>query len=125
MRDSLDHPLPISSQTTTALVRRLVSDYGCAYWRRYALAFALMAVSAGCTALTAYLIGQVINAAYVSRSMHGIVVLCISVIAIFAAKGIATYGHAVILARIGNRIQAGIVIVARDARYISIASTIE
>ncbi len=106
MRDLLDNPLALSSQTTTALVRRLVSDYGRAYWRRYALAFALMAVSAGCTALTAYLIGQVINAAYVSRSMHGIVVLCVSVIAIFAAKGIATYGHAVILARIGNRIIA-------------------
>jgi ATP-binding cassette subfamily B protein len=106
MREPLDNPLPISSQGATSLVRRLVSDYGRVYWRRYALAFALMAVSAGCTALTAYLIGQVINAAYVSRSMHGIVVLCISVIAIFAAKGVATYGHAVILARIGNRIIA-------------------
>ncbi|MBN8958858.1 MAG: ABC transporter ATP-binding protein [Rhizobiales bacterium] len=106
MREPLDNPLPISSQGATSLVRRLVSDYGRAYWRRYALAFALMAVSAACTALTAYLIGQVINAAYVSRSMHGIVVLCISVIAIFAAKGVATYGHAVILARIGNRIIA-------------------
>jgi len=32
------------------LVRRLVTEQGIAYWRRYLLAFALMAVSAATTA---------------------------------------------------------------------------
>ena len=32
------------------LIRRLVKEQGAAYWRRYLLAFFLMAVSAGATA---------------------------------------------------------------------------
>jgi ATP-binding cassette subfamily B protein len=106
MPDRLDDPRAVHAQSAIALVRRLAIDYGRAYWPRYALAFALMAVTAACTALTAYLIGEVINTAYISRDMHGIVVLCVAVIGLFTAKGVATYGHAVILARIGNRIIA-------------------
>ena len=32
------------------LIRRLITEQGAAYWRRYLLAFALMGVSAGATA---------------------------------------------------------------------------
>ena len=106
MRDRLNDPMPASAQSASALIRRLAFEYGRAYWRRYAAAFALMAVAAGCTALTAYLIGKVINTTYVARDMRGIVMLCVAVIVLFAVKGAATYGHAVILARIGNRIIA-------------------
>ena len=47
------------------LIRRLVMEQGAVYWRRYLAAFALMAVSAATTAGSAYLLGQVINQAYV------------------------------------------------------------
>src|SRR6202043_1813353 len=57
------------------LVRRLVTEQGVAYWRRYLTAFALMGVSAGATALSAYILGQVINQAYVDKNLHGIVAL--------------------------------------------------
>jgi ATP-binding cassette subfamily B protein len=60
----------------------------------------------GATALSAYLIGQVVNAAYVSRSFPSVLALGLACVALFATKGIATYGQAVILARIGNRIVA-------------------
>ena len=65
-----------------------------------------MAVAAGCTALSAYLIGDVINQAYVNRSLRGIITLGIITVALFAIKGLATYGHSVMLLRIGNRIVA-------------------
>ena len=45
------------------LIRRLITEQGAAYWRRYLLAFVLMGVSAGATALSAYVLGQVINKA--------------------------------------------------------------
>ncbi|MGE0563831.1 MAG: ABC transporter ATP-binding protein [Pseudolabrys sp.] len=90
----------------TAVIRRLVSEQGLVHWKKYLTAFALMAVAAGCTALSAYLIGQVVNAAYVSRSFPSVLWLGIACVVLFAAKGLATYGHAVILARIGNRIVA-------------------
>jgi len=66
----------------------------------------LMAVAAGCTAFSAYLIGDVINQAYVNRSLPGIITIGIITVVLFAFKGLATYGHSVMLSRIGNRIVA-------------------
>ncbi len=92
--------------STVALVRRLLLDEALAHWPRYAFAFVLMAVAAGATALTAYLLGTMINEAYVRHNLSGIVVIGLLAIVIFAAKGLATYGGAVTLSRIGNRIIA-------------------
>jgi ATP-binding cassette subfamily B protein len=89
-----------------ALIRRLVTEYGLAHWKRYAIAFTFMAITAGATALTAWMMGVVINEAYVNRSFPGIVMLGIATIVLFAVKGGATYGQAVMLSRIGNRIIA-------------------
>jgi len=88
------------------LVRRLLTEQGLAHWPRYAIAFSLMALAAACTALSAYLIGSVINQAYVNRSLAGIITLGFVTVALFATKGLATYGHSVMLSRIGNRIVA-------------------
>jgi ABC-type multidrug transport system fused ATPase/permease subunit len=104
-----DHILPSADDArygTTALIRRLLAEQGFVHWRRYAFAFSLMAVSAGCTALSAYLIGNVINEAYVNKNLAGIFILGGVTAALFAAKGLATYGHSVILSQIGNRIVA-------------------
>ncbi len=89
-----------------ALIQRLLLEQGLVHWRRYAIAFCMMAVAAACTALSAYLIGDVINQAYVNRSLSGIITICALTVALFAGKGIATYGHIVVLSRIGNRIIA-------------------
>jgi len=88
------------------LVRRLVSEQAVVYWRRYALAFALMAVAAGATSGSAYLLGKVINQAYVDRNMQGIMFWSIVSLAVFSLKGAATYGHSVILTQIKNAILA-------------------
>jgi ATP-binding cassette subfamily B protein len=88
------------------LIKRLLTEQGLVHWRRYAFAFVLMAVSAGCTALSAYLIGDVINQAYVYRNLAGIITLGAITASLFTAKGMATYGHSVLLATVGNRIVA-------------------
>src|SRR5262245_22632672 len=88
---------------STALIRRLLAEQGLVHWRKYAVAFLLMAVAAGCTAASAWLIGDVINQAYVSRSLRGIVTIGLITVALFAVKGLATYGHSVMLSRIGTR----------------------
>jgi subfamily B ATP-binding cassette protein MsbA len=89
-----------------ALIRRLLAGQALLHWRKYAVAFTLMAVSAACTALSAYLIGDVINQAYVNHNLAGIVVLGAITAALFTVKGLATYGHSVLLSHIGNRIVA-------------------
>src|ERR1700736_3325238 len=88
------------------LIRRLITEQGAAYWRRYLLAFVLMAVSAATTAGSAYLLGEVINQAYVEKNVRGIAILSGITILIFMLKGAATYGHSVILSQISNAILA-------------------
>ena len=88
------------------LIYRLLTEQAFGQWKRYVVAFLLMAVAAAMTALGAYLIGDVINASYVDRNLTAIIVLAIVTAIIFMIKGIATYGQALMLARIGNRIIA-------------------
>src|SRR5438270_5230163 len=88
------------------LIRRLVMEQGFVYWRRYLTAFALMAVSAGATAGSAYILGQVINQAYIDKNVVGIAILSGVTVLIFMLKGAATYGHQVILSQISNAILA-------------------
>lgn len=89
-----------------AIIKRLVMEQGMVFWRRYVVAFLLMAVTAACTAASAYLLGKVINQAYVYRSISGIVTLSIVCIVIFTVKGLATYASTVTLATISNAILA-------------------
>jgi ATP-binding cassette subfamily B protein len=88
------------------LIRRLITEQGVAYWRRYLLAFMLMGISAATTAGSAYLLGEVINQAYVDKNVRGIAILSGITVLIFILKGAATYGHQVILSQISNAILA-------------------
>jgi subfamily B ATP-binding cassette protein MsbA len=88
------------------LVRRLIMEQGAAYWRRYLLAFLLMGVSAAATAGSAYILGEVINKAYVEKNVHGIAILSGVTVLLFMLKGASTYGHTVILSKISNAILA-------------------
>src|SRR5712672_9557 len=88
------------------LIRRLIMEQAATYWRRYLFAFVLMAVSAATTAGSAYLLGEVINQAYVDKNVRGIMILSAVTVLIFILKGAATYGHQVILSKISNAILA-------------------
>lgn len=92
--------------STVAMVRRLLTEQALAYWPLYALAFTLLAIAAGCTAFVAYLIGTATNEAYVNRNFEGIVAIGLTAMVIFIVKSFCTYGGAVTLSRIGNRIVA-------------------
>src|SRR5213079_1740000 len=102
------HPRKITDDPYGAaiLIRSLVMEQGVAYWRRYLTAFALMGIAAGATAGSAYVLGQVINQAYIDKNVLGIAVLSGVTVLLLFAKGVATYGHTVILSRISNAILA-------------------
>jgi ATP-binding cassette, subfamily B, bacterial MsbA len=91
---------------TFALLRRLLLNEALGHWPRYAIASLMMGIAAAGTALSAYLIGTMANEAWVERNFQGIVLIGVVVMALFAAKGTATYFGAVMLSRIGNRIVA-------------------
>jgi ATP-binding cassette subfamily B protein len=104
LKDKYQKLLP--DQSALALVRRLLLEQASKRWRAYAVAFVLMGIGAACTALMAYLMGSVINEAYVARNFPGIVALGLLAMAIFVVKGLSTYGQQVMLARVGNSIVA-------------------
>ena len=89
-----------------SLIRRLLVEEGLRHWRSYALNFALMGIVAACTALSAYLIGHVVNETYLTHNFSAILLLAAVTIVIFSVKGFASYGQAIYLARIGTEITA-------------------
>jgi ATP-binding cassette subfamily B protein len=106
MLESYFQRLFADPNSTAVLIRRLLVEQAAGRWRRYALAFGLMGIAAASTALGAYLIGDVINQAYVHKNLPGIVILALVTAVIFMVKAMATYGGALTLARIGNSIVA-------------------
>jgi len=99
-------PLFADPDGSPAMVRRLLTEYGIGHWRRYAAALTLMAVSAACMALTAYLLRPLINGAYIFRDVDAIARLGVLIVALAVVRGGSTYGSAVMLSRISNRIVA-------------------
>ena len=87
-------------------IRRLLIDYGRNETKPYILALICGAIAAATTAFTAYIVGTVVNQAYISKNFSGIIGLAFLIIVLFAIKGFAVYGSNVILARIGYRITA-------------------
>ena len=106
MSDTNSPPAHAKSDGILQLVRRLLADYGVAQWKRYALAFGLMGLGAGCTALSAYLMGHMINEAYEQRNFTNVLWISSIALSIFIMRGLAIYGQSVVLSRIANSIIA-------------------
>jgi len=89
-----------------ALIRRLLLDNAYQYRRRYIAAFSMMGLAAACTSFSAYILGTVINQAYVHRNFQAMVLIAAGAFVVFALKGVFTYGHQVTLMQVGHRIVA-------------------
>ncbi|MEL7543956.1 MAG: ABC transporter ATP-binding protein [Pseudomonadota bacterium] len=88
------------------LIKRLIRESVPLYWKRYAVAFGLMAIVAAMTALSAYIMRDVVNGVVVDRDVAKTRIIAGIVMAIFLIKGLASFGQTVILSRIGNAIVA-------------------
>jgi ATP-binding cassette, subfamily B, bacterial MsbA len=88
------------------LIKRLLTEYARQHIRLYVLAAVMMIVGAACMAASAYLIGDMINQAYVNRNFPAILALSIATTILYTVRGAATYGQAVLMSRIGTRIVA-------------------
>ena len=90
------------------VLKRLFADNFARFAGRYAFAFVLMAVVAGATAASAWMMKDLINKVFIDRDPLFMTVICVAVVVLYTAKGLAAYGQEVLLARIGNRIVAEI-----------------
>src|ERR1700738_4543641 len=93
---------------TPSLLRRLLIEQGSRHWRSYLATYALMGVIAGCTALYTYMLGQVVNGTYFQENFSLVAILGAVAVTLFTVRGLAYYGQAVLLARIGNQISADV-----------------
>ena len=94
-----------------ALIRRLLAEHAWTHLPSYLAAFVLMAISAGTTALSVWLLRPVVN------GMTGLSVtepgafrhlrfLALTVAALYIIRGLATFGQLILMSRTGNRIVA-------------------
>ena len=95
------------------LMRRLLAEHAWAHLPSYVAAFLLMAVSAGATTFSVWLLRPVVN------GMTGFSVtepgafkhlrfLALTVAALYIVRGLATFGQLVLMSRTGNRIVAAL-----------------
>ena len=87
-------------------LRRLLTETGRRYIGRYIVALALLGIVSATTAATAWLMKNVINDVFIAKDQAALVFVAVAVMVIYVARGVASYGQGVILARIGNAIVA-------------------
>ncbi len=88
------------------LLGRLIRENARRYAPQYALAFVFMFIVSGATALSAWLMKDVVNLIFVDREAGALVWIPAVVVGIFTAKGVSSYFQEILLARIGNRMVA-------------------
>ncbi len=99
--------LPLD-RATWPLLRRLIAEHVRPQAGRLACALACMALAAAATAGVAWLMEPVLDEVFIARNAAMLPVVAISILVVFTVKGLATYGQAVLMSYIGQRIIADI-----------------
>ena len=89
-----------------AVLRRIAAENGRDYAWHYALAALFLVIVAGTTAFTAWIMRDVVDEIFYRQRADLIVLICLSIVAAFVLRGVATYGQAVVLAKVGNNLVA-------------------
>ena len=107
-RKARGRALSLLSSPSNATLRRLLTDQGSKHWKGYVFAFAMMGLIAATTALSAWIIGKIINEVFVGRRLAAVWEITAAIVVIYTVKGLATYGQQVVLSRVGNSIVADV-----------------
>jgi subfamily B ATP-binding cassette protein MsbA len=99
---------PPGHLSTGVLVKRLVRDEVRHYVGRLTAAFACMAAVAATTAILAYLMEPVLDDIFGRKDRDMLILVPLVVLAIFTTKSIATYGQAILMNHVGQRIIANL-----------------
>jgi ATP-binding cassette subfamily B protein len=89
-----------------AVIRRILSENGRDYVWMYALAALFLVGIAATTAFYAWMMRDIVNELLYKQRFDLLAFICGAIIAAFTIRGLATYGQAVVLARIGNNLVA-------------------
>jgi ATP-binding cassette, subfamily B, bacterial MsbA len=89
-----------------AVIRRILAENGREYVWSYAAATVCLLAVAVTTAFGAWIMRDVIDEIFYRQRSELIVVICLAIFGAFAVRGFASYGQAVILAKVGNNLVA-------------------
>ena len=92
--------------TSTALVRRLTRDYVRPHLWRIGAALLCMIVVAASTAAFTQLIKPIVDDVFVRRDADMLWPIALMALAVFAAKGFASFGQGVLMSFVGHKIVA-------------------
>ncbi|MGF1593155.1 MAG: ABC transporter ATP-binding protein [Kiloniellaceae bacterium] len=98
----------LRDEHTKVLVRRLVRDYVAEHKLRIAFALLGMGMVAATTAAFTQLIKPVVNEIFIARQAELLYPIALATVAVFALRGFATYGQAVLMSHVGHRVVARI-----------------
>ncbi|MDQ0455417.1 ABC transporter ATP-binding protein [Rhizobium paknamense] len=106
MRETQKPSLPVTSESVTAVLKRVIAENGRDHLRGYIFAIACLATVALTTAFSAWIMETVINEAFANKRADLVWIICLSIFIAFSLRGLASYGQAVALSKIGNNIVA-------------------
>ncbi|RIA56042.1 ABC transporter ATP-binding protein [Dichotomicrobium thermohalophilum] len=90
------------------LFLQIFREYFHRFWKRYVLIFMLIGIASAATAVTAWLVKDVVNEVFVDRNAEMLIPLVLMVLAIFTARGFSIFLQMVLSQRISNAMVADI-----------------
>ncbi|HCL64946.1 MAG TPA: ABC transporter ATP-binding protein [Rhizobium sp.] len=106
MEASTTHKTPVSSSSVTAVLKRTIAENGRDHVGGYVFAIFCLVLVALSTAFTAWIMEAVVNEAFAKQRADVVWLICGSILLAFILRGLAGYGQAVTLSKIGNSIVA-------------------
>lgn len=97
---------PVRQDEVVGLIKRMLRENVRDYIWHYAFAVLLLLLVAATTAFSAWIMNDVINSIFYEQRYDLIAVISGSIAAAFAIRGLASYGQAVLLAKVGNNLVA-------------------
>jgi ABC-type multidrug transport system, ATPase and permease components len=94
----------VDTGTITSVLKRVIAENGRDHIRGYAFAIFCLVATAMSTAFTAWIMESVVNEAFANKRADMVLMICFAIFAAFTIRGLATYGQAVTLSKIGNNI---------------------
>jgi len=88
------------------VVRRVLSENGREYLPQYMFAIGCLLAIAATTAFSAWIMRDVVDEIFYRRRADLIAIICGAIALTFVIRGVALYGQAVVLAKIGNNLVA-------------------
>ena len=88
------------------MIRRVLAENGRQYVTHYLFAIVCLLAVAGTTALSAWIMRDVVDEIFYRRRADLIAAICTTIVITFLIRGLATYGQSVVLAKVGNNLVA-------------------